>query len=66
MKDTAKRSTRRQDTLNIGQLAFAAFVDARATLYSTIMQAGMKVVTAMMEDDRERTCGPRYTHDSKA
>ena len=62
MKDTARRRARRQEGPHIGQLAIAALLDARATLYTTVMQAGMNVVQAMLEDDRARICGPRYAH----
>jgi putative transposase len=65
MKDTARSRTRRQEAPHVGQLALAAMLDARATLYSTIMRTGMSVVSAMMEDDRVRLCGPRYMHDEK-
>jgi len=51
MKDTARRRTRRQEGPHIGQLAIAALLDARATLYTTVMRAGMNVVQAMLEDD---------------
>src|SRR5205807_349214 len=54
MKDTARSRTRRQEAPHIGQLALAAMLDARASLYSTIVRTGMKVVSAMMEDDRVR------------
>ena len=63
MKDTARRTTKRQEA-PIGQLALA-LMDARTTLYSTIMNAGMNVVSAMMEEDRVRLCGPRYVHDDE-
>ena len=65
MKDTARRKTGRQEAPHIGQLALASMLDARATLYTTIMQTGMSVVSAMMEDDRVQVCGPRYMHDDK-
>lgn len=63
MKDTARRTTKRQEA-RPGQLALA-LMDARTTLYSTIMNAGMNVVSAMMEEDRVRLCGPRYAHDEE-
>ncbi len=62
MKDTARRTSKRQEG-PVGQLALA-LMDARTTLYSTIMNAGMNVV-AMMEEDRVRLCGPRYVHDDE-
>lgn len=64
MKDTARRTRGRQEApAQVGQLTFAALVDARATLFSTIMQTGLNVVGAMMEEDRVRLCGRRYEHD---
>ena len=63
MKDTARRTSGRQEAPHIGQLAIAALLDARATLHATIMRTGMSVVSAMMEEDRVRLCGPRYAHD---
>ena len=65
MKDTARRRTGRQEAPHIGQLAIAALLDARAALYTTVMQAGMNVVQAMLEDDRARICGPRYEHQAR-
>lgn len=62
MKDTARRRTRSQETTT-EQLVFAAMRDARATLHDAVVTAGMSVLSAMLEDDRVRLCGPRYTHD---
>jgi transposase-like protein len=61
MKDTARKKDGRQEAT--GQLAFAAMVDARATLHDAIVSAGMGVLAAMLEDERTRLCGPRYRHD---
>jgi hypothetical protein len=63
MKDTARKKDGRQEAPNIGQLALAAMFDACATLYETVIHAGMSVLAAMLEDDRTRLCGPRYEHD---
>jgi putative transposase len=63
MKDTARKKDGRQESPNIGQLALAAMFDARATLYETVIHAGMGVLAGMLEDDRTRLCGPRYEHD---
>jgi putative transposase len=63
MKDTARRKAGRQESPHIGQLALSAMLEARATLYETVVQAGMGVLAAMLEEDRTKLCGPRYEHD---
>jgi hypothetical protein len=60
MKDTARKTTRRQEATP--QLAFAAMLDARGTLHDAIVSAGMRVLGAMLEEERARLCGPRYAH----
>ncbi len=60
MKDTARKTDRRQEAT--GQLAFAAMIDARATLHDAIVAAGMGVLGAMLEEERAKICGPRYAH----
>lgn len=60
MKNTARKNDRRQEAT--AQLAFAAMLDARATLHDAIVSAGMSVLGAMLEDERTRLCGPRYAH----
>jgi hypothetical protein len=60
MKDTARKMTRRQEATP--QLAFAAMLDARATLHDAIVSAGMGVLSAMLEEERAQLCGPRYAH----
>lgn len=60
MKNTARKTTRRQEATP--QLAFAAMLDARATLHDAIVSAGMGVLSAMLEEERVRVCGPRYAH----
>lgn len=60
MKDTARKTTRRQEATP--QLAFAAMLDARATLHDAIVSAGMTVLGAMLEEERVKLCGPRYAH----
>src|SRR3974390_3424236 len=63
MKDTARKKDRSQGTTpQIGQLALAAMFEARATLYETVVHAGMGVLAAMLEEDRPRLCGPPYEH----
>jgi len=64
MKDSARNKDRSQGTPHMGQLALAAMFEARATLYETVVQAGMGVLTAMLEEDRTRLCGRRYEHDA--
>jgi putative transposase len=63
MKDTARKKDRSQGTPHIGQLALGAMFEARATLYETVVHAGMSVLAAMLEEDRTRLCGRRYEHD---
>jgi putative transposase len=60
MKDTARKTTRRQEATP--HLAFAAMLDARATLHDAIVSAGMGVLGAMLEEERVKLCGPRYAH----
>lgn len=60
MKDNARKSMRRQEATP--QLAFAAMLDARATLHDAIVSAGMGVLGAMLEEERVKLCGPRYAH----
>jgi putative transposase len=60
MKDTARRRGRGQEAT--AQLAFAAMIDAKATLHDAIVSAGMSVLGAMLEDERTKLCGPRYAH----
>jgi putative transposase len=64
MKDTARRRARSQETTT-EQLVFAAMRDARATLHDAVVAAGMGVLSAMLEEDRSRLCGPRYAHDPR-
>jgi transposase-like protein len=60
MKDTARKTTRSQEATP--QLAFAAMLDARATLHDAIVSAGIGVLGAMLEEERVKLCGPRYAH----
>jgi putative transposase len=60
MRDTARKTTRRQEATP--QLAFAAMLNARATLHDAIVSAGMGVLAAMLEEERLMLCGPRYAH----
>jgi putative transposase len=63
MKDTARKRDPSQGTPHIGQLALTAMFEARATLYETVVHAGMAVLAAMLEEDRTRLCSRRYEHD---
>jgi len=60
MKNTARSRDRGQESS--AQLAFAAMLDARATLHDAIVSAGMSVLGAMLEEERAKLCGPRYAH----
>lgn len=62
MKNTAKKKVARQEA-PVGQLAFAAMLDARESLYGAVVHAGLNVLSAMLEEDRARLCGPRHAHD---
>ena len=62
MKDSARKTTRRQEATP--RLAFAAMIDARATLHDAIVNAGMCVLSAMLEEERTKLCGPRYAHQA--
>lgn len=64
MKDTARRRNRSQEATT-EQLVFAAMRDARATLHDAVVAAGIGVLSAMLEEDRSRLCGPRYAHDPR-
>jgi hypothetical protein len=37
-------------------------IDTRAELTELVVRSGMKVLEAMLEEDRVAVCGPRYTH----
>ena len=37
-------------------------VDAQAELQALVVASGLKVIEAMLEEDRVAVCGPRYTH----
>lgn len=61
MKNTATKKPADQDR-TVPQLAFAAMVEARASLHDAIVNAGMSVLSAMLEDERTLLCGTRYAH----
>ena len=37
-------------------------IDTQAELQELVVASGLKVLEAMMEEDRAAVCGPRYTH----
>ena len=37
-------------------------IDTRAELTELVVRSGMKVLEAMLEEDRVAVCGPRYAH----
>jgi len=60
MKDIARSRSRGQEST--AQLTFTAMLDVRATLHDVVVSAGMRVLGAMLEEERARLCGPRYAH----
>jgi hypothetical protein len=56
VRDTARKRDRSQGTPHIDQLALGAMFEARATLYETVVHAGMGVLAAMLEKGRTRLC----------
>jgi transposase-like protein len=63
MKKNASRRTNSQPT-TLSQTMFDAMRDARSSLHAAVIQAGMGVLQAMLEEDRTQLCGPRYAHDA--
>jgi len=41
----------------------ALLIDTRAELWDVVIQTGLQVVEALLEEDRQQVCGPRYAHD---
>jgi hypothetical protein len=37
-------------------------IDTRAELFELMVRSGLRVVDAMLEEDRTALCGPRYAH----
>ena len=37
-------------------------IDTQAELQELVVASGLKVLEAMLEEDRAAVCGPRYTH----
>lgn len=40
-------------------------IDTRAELTELVVRSGMKVLAAMLEEDRVAVCGPRYAHQAE-
>src|SRR6266849_7079361 len=40
-------------------------IDTRAELTELVVRSGMKVLEAMLEEDRVAVCGPRYAHPAE-
>ena len=62
-RESRSKETRRQVRLVEQQLRLPlvdALVDVRADMFDVVVTAGMKVVEAMLEDDRVRICGPKH------
>ena len=38
-------------------------VDTRTELFDLMVRSGLRVLDAMLEEDRTALCGPRYAHD---
>jgi hypothetical protein len=37
-------------------------VDTKAELFELMVRSGLRVLDAMLEEDRTALCGPRYAH----
>jgi hypothetical protein len=59
MKDIARRRTKIQEAPT-EPFVFAAMRDARTTRHEAVVAAGMSVLSAMLEEDPTKLCGPRY------
>ena len=61
MKNQASKRTKKQGTSPEAQrrLHLAAVIERN--LYEFVFQEGMKALDALLEQDRERMCGPKYT-----
>jgi hypothetical protein len=40
-------------------------LDTKAELFELMVRSGLRVVDAMLEEDRAALCGPRYAHDPR-
>ncbi len=62
-RESRSKSIRRQVRLVEEQIRLPlvdALVDVRADMLEVVVTAGMKVVEAMLEEDRVRLCGPKH------
>lgn len=62
-RESRSKAMRRQVRLVEGQLRLPlvdALVDVRADMLEVVVTAGMKVVEALLEEDRARLCGPKH------
>lgn len=59
MKQAARKSVPRQEPSMV-QLELPSLEGKRALLRELVLSAGMDVLAAMLEQDREALCGPRY------
>src|SRR3954469_12409211 len=62
-QESRSKATRRQVRLVEEQLRLPlvdVLVDIRANMFEVVVSAGMKVVEAMLEEDRVRLCGPKH------
>lgn len=60
-KDVAREVARGTRTV---QLQLPTPEALRGQLFELVMGAGLASIAAMLEEDRDRLCGPRYHHDS--
>ena len=62
MKKTAKDAPCRQDATTT-QLTLPPLAALPQEVFGLVVHAGLRVLGAMLEADRDRLCGPRYEHD---
>ena len=62
-RESRSKAIRRQVRLVEEQVRLplvGALVDIRADMLDVVVTAGMRVVEAMLEEDRLRVCGPKH------
>lgn len=62
-RESRSKAVRRQVRLVEEQIRLplvGALVDIRADMLEVVVTAGMRVVEAMLEEDRDRVCGPKH------
>lgn len=64
MKKTAKKSAVRQEG-TMAQLMLPTIEQIRGEVFGLVVDAGLRVLGAMLEADRTHLCGPRYEHDAE-